>query len=288
MHSRIAELYGTECEHCNHTSKIHTLTLGLGDSFKSLLTAVEKAFKLLHKNKNYKPDDLLKTPEYLDVIVKTNGILSSVFQDNDISAKMLKSLKEDVFLFSGLKTHAQLTEASKLLLTDDNKIKSFNVFSNDVAKIKKNYNENYLEAEYDFAVGSAQMAERWDNFSDSDRYYLQYRTAGDSKVRESHAKLNNITLPKNDVFWDKYFPPNGWRCRCNTIEVLTTDNKKANSKKAIEKGEVATTEIGKSNENKLAIFRFNSGRQKVIFPPTHPYHKVAGANKVKTNIAKKK
>ena len=43
----------------------------------------------------------------------------------DIPEAMAKSLKEDVFVFSGLKTHAQLAEASKLLMTADGKIKSF-------------------------------------------------------------------------------------------------------------------------------------------------------------------
>jgi hypothetical protein len=57
-----------------------------------------------------------------------------------------------VFLFSGLKTHAQLAEASKLLLTEDGKIKSFSAFAKDTKSIKANYNQNDLEAEYQFAV----------------------------------------------------------------------------------------------------------------------------------------
>ena len=46
------------------------------------------------------------------------------------------------------------------------------------------------------------MAAKWHDFEqDGDRYYLQYRTAGDDKVREEHAALNGTTLPPSDPFW---------------------------------------------------------------------------------------
>jgi len=125
------------------------------------------------------------------------------------------------------------------------------------------------------------MADRWENYSDSDRYYLQYRTANDDRVRDSHAALHNITLPKGDAFWDKYFAPNGWRCRCTVVQVLASSNKASNSKKATEAGDKATTKISESGKNKLDIFRFNPGKKKVLFPPEHPYSKVAGAKNIK-------
>lgn len=279
------DLYSCTCDTCNHDPE--PLNLAINPRLKKLLKTVETAFKKLHSNKGYKAEDLEEFPEYQDLIVETNSILSRAFKDNDLSPKLLKSLQKDVFYFSNLKTHAQLFEASRLLLTDKKTIKPFTEFSHDVKQVKANYNENYLEAEYDFAVGSVQMAERYDKFSDSDRYLLQYRTAGDERVRASHQLLDDITLPKSDVFWDKYFPPNGWRCRCTTVEVLARDHKVSNSTKASKDGNTATTEIGKNNKNKLEIFRFNAGKQKVVFPPSHPYSKVAGAKDVLKNIKDK-
>lgn len=251
----------------------------MGDGFKSLLKTVEKAFKKLHKNGKYKPEDLGSVPEYRAVIKETNGILSRALEDNHISDGTLKRLEEDVFLFSGLKTHAQLLEASRQLLTKEKKIKRFEQFSKDVSSIKNNYNDNYLESEYDFAVGSVLMADKWDNLGDSDRYHLQYRTAGDDRVRDSHDAMRDITLPKNDSFWDSYFPPNGWRCRCTTVEVLARNNEKSDSGKAAKAGRAATTKYNKSGKNKLEIFRFNPGQAKVVFPPEHPYRKVQDAGR---------
>ena len=54
------------------------------------------------------------------------------------------------------------------------------------------------------------MAAKWENYAeDGDDYLLQYRTAGDDKVRPEHAELNGVTLPQSDSFWDTYYPPNG-------------------------------------------------------------------------------
>ncbi len=250
--------------------------------FKQLLKAAEIAFKELHKKGKYSTADLFKIKEYKDLVSGTSGILNSAIQDNKIPDEMLKSLKDDVFLFSALKTHSQLFEASQLLLTEDNTVKSFSQFSKDVEKIKEGYNQQYLESEYQFAITSAQMAGKWAEL-DND-YLLQYRTADDNRVRESHRKLHNITLPVDDNFWIYYYPPNGWRCRCNAIQVRKGKYTVSSSETSIAAGEKATSQIGTDGKNKLEIFRFNPGREKVIFPPAHPYNKVAGAKEIKKQL----
>ncbi|MBS7234211.1 hypothetical protein KHA90_24725, partial [Flavobacterium psychroterrae] len=181
-----------------------------------------------------------------------------------------------------LKANAQLFEASKLLLTDDGKFKPFSVVTKDFDKLNVSYNQNYLEAEYEFAVASSQAAAQWANLGN--RYNLQYRTAQDERVRTSHQALADITLPKEDPFWSSFYPPNGWRCRCVAVEVLKGKYDQSNSETAITAGEKATTETGKDGKNRLEIFRFNPGAQKVVFPPEHPYGKVKGAKAVKDSL----
>ena len=272
-------MYDCDCDDC----KTNTHTLAIGESkLNQLLKTVEKAFKRLHSKGNYKPEDLVKTKEYKDLITQTSGIFNTAITDNDVPEAMANSLMQDTFIFSGLKTHAQLAEASKLLMTDDGKIKPFSTFSKEVEAIKTNYNENYLEAEYQFAVSSAQSAGNWANISDD--YNLQYRTAGDDRVRDSHDALRGITLPKDDPFWISYYPPNGWRCRCLAVQVRKSKYEVSDSEKAVEKGNSATSKIDKNGKNKLEIFRFNPGLQKVVFPPTHPYAKVAGAAKAREEL----
>lgn len=254
-------------------------------SFKRLSNEIQKAFKKLHSKKKYHPDDI---NEYTGLVEATNDLFESALNkglsDNVIPNRMAQSLKKDVFLFSALKTHAELFEASRLLTDNNGKIKSFREFNQDVKKLKSNYNKAYLNAEYQFAVSSAQQASNWTDFeADGDRYNLQYRTAGDASVRESHESLRDITLPLNDPFWEKYFPPNGWRCRCTAVQVRKSKVEVSDSKRAITAGNRATTQLGKNGKNKLEIFRFNPGQSKIIFPKNHPYRKVAGANKIVEN-----
>jgi hypothetical protein len=122
------------------------------------------------------------------------------------------------------------------------------------------------------------MAAKWNDLEkDGDRYNLQYRTAGDSKVRDAHARLRGTTLPAKDPFWDSYYPPNGWRCRCTAVQVMKEKYPVDNSTEAIKKADAATIELDSKGRDRNAMFRFNPGKQQVIFPPDHPYYKVKQA-----------
>lgn len=69
---------------------------------------------------------------------------------------------------------------------------------------------------YDVNMRSAHMAGRWQQLvANADRKpYLQYRTAGDSRVRPLHRQWDGLVYPINDAFWDTHYPPNDYRCRC--------------------------------------------------------------------------
>lgn len=281
---RIDDLYNCECEDCKNDLKPNYVQLASDKpSIDAIINAGFEALKYLHAQGSYNYKDLNKEP-YKNLINKTNYFLSKAVTDNNVTDFMRDAFKNDIFIFSHLRTHAQLQEAGSLLLTEDGKIKSFDRFKLDIAKINGLYNENYLQAEYQFAVSSVQMGEKWQNYVESDRYNLQYRTAQDDKVRISHQPLHGITLPMNNPFWDKFYPPNGWRCRCNAVQVRASKYPATNEENALKAGNIATTQIGKDNKNRLEIFRFNPGKQRLVFPPSHPYNKVKDAEKVVKNV----
>ncbi len=125
------------------------------------------------------------------------------------------------------------------------------------------------DAEQNFAVQSAQMAQKWQDFTaDGEEYLLQYRTAMDEKVREEHAALQGTTLPVDDPFWDKYYPPLGWNCRCTVAQVRRGKYQESDSAKACELGESCTANT--------PSFRFNPGKAKIAFPDGVSYFKHAG------------
>lgn len=182
---------------------------------------------------------------------------------DDIS---VQRLKESNYVFSGIKTFHELNEAFPSLLDEEGNRKPFNQFLNDVQKVYDAYNVQYLRTEYNFAQASALMAARWKQFEqDGDRYYLQYRTVGDKRVRRTHRMLHNITLPIESPFWDKYFPPNGWNCRCTVVQVRKDKYPVSNEQEAMNLGSQATA--GKYQE----MFMFNPGKRMTTFPAYNGY-----------------
>lgn len=182
---------------------------------------------------------------------------------DDIS---VQRLKESNYVFSGIKTFHELNEAFPSLLDGEGNRKPFNRFLNDVQKVYDTYNVQYLRTEYNFAQASALMAARWRQFEqDGDRYYLQYRTVGDKRVRRTHRMLHNITLPIESPFWDKYFPPNGWGCRCTVVQVRKDKYPVSDEQEAMNLGSQATA--GKYQE----MFMFNPGKRMTTFPAYNGY-----------------
>jgi SPP1 gp7 family putative phage head morphogenesis protein len=50
--------------------------------------------------------------------------------------------------------------------------------------------------------------------ADDDTTHLQYMTMEDDRVRDTHAALDGLVLPKDDEFWNRHYPPWEWNCRC--------------------------------------------------------------------------
>lgn len=210
--------------------------------------------------------DILASDEAQSFINAHAGILDSTFKQVRMTDKMRERLTRSNYIFSGIKTFHELNEAFPSLLDENGDRKPFERFLNDVRKIDETYNANYLHAEYNFVQASAEMAAKWEQYSeDGDRYLLQYRTAHDDKVRPEHAALDRITLPMGDPFWESYYPPNGWNCRCTVVQVRRGKYEETPHNEAMSRGEEVL------NGEKLSIFRFNSGKQGKTVPDYNPY-----------------
>lgn len=201
-----------------------------------------------------------------DFINAHADILDSSFQQVPMSEAMRRRLTRSDYIFSGIKTFHECNQAFPSLLDENGNRKPFEQFLNEVRKIHKTYNADYLRAEYNFVQASASMAAKWEEFQeDGDRYNLQYRTAGDDRVRPAHAALNRITLPPSDTFWADYYPPNGWNCRCTVVQVRKSKYPATPHDQAMALGEEALADDSKG------FFRFNSGQQQKTFPDYNPY-----------------
>lgn len=247
------------------------LSLASGDSVCLPNEEVSKGFKdamkvLFHQKGSSFSIDILADKNVQGLIEAHTSVLDRNLQRLEMSDLMRKRLTRSNYIFSGIKTFHELNEAFPSLLDSNGNRKTFEAFSNDVRKIDKTYNSNYLRAEYNFVQSSAEMAAKWERFSeDGDRYNLQYRTANDDKVRPEHAALNGVTLPPSDPFWEEYYPPNGWNCRCTVVQVRKSKYPATPHEEAMALGEEALQRDTKG------IFHFNPGKQNKTVPDYNPY-----------------
>ena len=187
---------------------------------------------------------------------------------HEVPPELRYALEENAFVFSGFKTYHTLRDISLSMVDEKGNVKPFDKFRDDVLQVHQRYNVNYMYAEYKHAVGASMMAAKWRDLAQRpERYFLQYRTAGDARVRETHRQLDGVTLPADDPFWDKYYPPNGWGCRCQVTKVRRSKYTASDSAEAIKIGDEMT------DEPKMRIFRYNAGKTLKLFPPKHPYYK---------------
>lgn len=82
-------------------------------------------------------------------------------------------------------------------------IKTINVNN---TRLKRIYNTNMRTAN---AQGRAKA-----QYALEGEIYLRYIALQDGLTRPSHLRMHGITLHRDDPFWERNYPPNGWNCRC--------------------------------------------------------------------------
>lgn len=240
------------------------VTLAAGDKpDAAMIKEAERIAKLIHAGKFKGSIDKkltkLVSQKLLQAVKEGFGKdLSQVDYDSP-DHNMLQSLEKNVYEFSVAKNYQQLKSMSLALKDSDGKIRSFADFKNEAMKVAETYLGNYLRIEYDTAVGSAQMAAKWVQFeNDKDAVsMLRYVTAGDSRVRPAHRLLDGVTREVDDSFWNYYYPPNGWNCRCDVIQAI--------GGRRTEKIEIP------GDDDVPKIFRTNMAKEGLVFPADHPY-----------------
>jgi SPP1 gp7 family putative phage head morphogenesis protein len=134
------------------------------------------------------------------------------------------------------------------------------VFEDSANILMTRHNERYLEVEERAAFSLANAAEKWQQYEEDIDIYpnLKYQTIGDGRVRDTHAAMDNMIRPINDPIWHKWYPPNGWRCRCITLQ---SDD------------EPRDGEGGSDIPEPDKGFAHNPGITKKLWDEQHPYFK---------------
>jgi len=208
---------------------------------------------------------------YLSVGEYLNEALRRGFVDfDDIhNIELFEALRANVWHFSAAKQYQQNRTILQSFVAPLEEI-SFEEFKPVADQILANYNQNWLRTEWNTAMAESQAAREWNNLINDDQVeMIEYQTQEDGRVRHEHAMLNGAIYPKGHSFWNSYFPPNGFNCRCFTV---SHDNE-AKQKTIKNPPEFGTPEMPK-------VFDTNPAKDRIIFPNSHPYFRVAQGDKV--------
>lgn len=82
-----------------------------------------------------------------------------------------------------------------------------------------------LEVIYRTNMQNAYMAGRWQELQDNRAAmpYLQYTAVMDNRTRPLHRELHGQVYHIDDPFWDTFYPPNGFNCRCTVTAYSAAD-----------------------------------------------------------------
>ena len=138
-----------------------------------------------------------------------------------------EQLIKNAYKFSAAKTEAMQNDMKAMMVDGDGVPLSFSKFRQVVDSLNIQYNKNWIQTEWNTATSAGMMADKWQGFVDDSAVipYLEYMTAGDDRVRAEHAELNGVIRPVDDDFWNTYYPPNDWGCRCDVVQVTNPDAK---------------------------------------------------------------
>ncbi|MCF6432918.1 phage minor head protein [Leisingera sp. MMG026] len=110
-----------------------------------------------------------------------------------------------------------------------------------------------LKTIYRANLRSARAAGQWDRIQRSKRAlpYLVYLLGPSQRHRLTHEAKNGLVLPVDDPFWQTWYPPNGWGCKCHVRQITRR-----------EAGEIG---IGESPETPMReVFNTRTGEIKTI------------------------
>ena len=130
--------------------------------------------------------------------------------------KVLTTIEQNLYKFATFKNANYIEELKAIKHLPEKE------YQQAAKKISKNYNENYLRAETQYANRVAAQHRRWNDIQRmSDEFmYLQFKTREDARVRYKHTLYNNFTALASDPVWKYLYPPvkYAYGCRCFVLQ----------------------------------------------------------------------
>lgn len=177
---------------------------------------------------------------------------------------VLQMMEYNLFEFSTGKTEARFASAMDLLVDEKGRLRNYTDFEFAVMQKSEDFNKKWLEAEYNLSVATGQNSAAYVRFmaeKDTVTPYIQYQTAGDDKVRDTHRVLDGKIFSLDDKEALQLFPPNGYGCRCEMLQYVGKVTKDTITKGSVAKGMIYASDP----KFEKSQFEINRGDIKEVF-----------------------
>lgn len=197
---------------------------------------------------------LLSLPVYLVEITSSNlmDAASSGFgiTKGRMEKELFEAFRKNIFYFSAHKTKHEIYQLNKLLNLPKGK------FVEQALKVDKQFNRDWLMTEYNTSRRLARSGREWLTIEEEKEHfpYLEYEAVMDENTREDHRKLDGVVKEVSDPFWNIYFPPLDWNCRCRVKKRATAE---------------VTQKVDPPKVH--SAFQHNVAKSKELWSKRHPY-----------------
>ena len=118
-----------------------------------------------------------------------------------------------------------------------------------------------LETIYRTNLRTSYQAGRYQSLEDNAEFrpYWQYIAVMDDRTRKEHKELHGKVFRHDDPFWENFFPPNGWNCRCTVKSLSQKDLDRLGLTVESSKGKIlnATAELPDGTKVQGKVYRTN-------------------------------
>ena len=248
-----------------NTDDAPQISFGADDAF------IRKCLEKFYKQRKHALTDIQK--EFFDYIRGTyNDAVDNAFPeciDKNITKgidpefRFYQALRYNNGVFAAFKVHRMQRDMVSKLRDENDNLKPFEQWYNDVLPIADHQCRKWLHTEYNTAILRAQQAADWQRFVENKDIFpnLKWLPSTSPTPGKDHLPFWNIVRPVDDDFWKEHRPGDRWNCKCDlraTTEPVT---------------ELPPNADGQQPHPGLDN---NPGKDAKLFSKTHPYIAKAG------------
>ena len=147
-----------------------------------------------------------------------------------------------------------------------------------------------LETIYETNLQTAYMAGRHEGMMAAKQYapWWEYSAVMDNRTRPQHAALNGQVFRYDDPFWQTWYPPNGFRCRCTVIARTDFEKQRGNFQTSSGEGNMVTIKQSvKKADGRIAEVQINGYKNPLTGKVATPdmgwdYNPATASNRLQT------